>query len=101
MRNRDPVTGEYLPHAAHQQTLARRPRPKQRLLAIEQDLRRLVQSYLDKHWSPEQIARQLRVEHGVSIAVETIYQALYSPARVLQRDPRGALRTKRPYRRPR
>jgi transposase, IS30 family len=100
-RNRDPVTGEYRPHAAHQQMLARRPRPKQRRLALEHDLRSLVQGYLDKHWSPEQIARQLRVEHDVAIAVETIYQALYSPAQVLQRDPRVALRTKRPYRRPR
>jgi transposase, IS30 family len=100
-RNSDPATGEYRPHAAHQEMLARRPRPKARRLATEHDLRGLVQEYLDKHWSPEQIARQLRVEHGVAIAVETIYQALYSPVRVLQRDPRLALRTKRPYRRPR
>jgi transposase, IS30 family len=100
-RNRDPATGEYRPHAAHRQMLARRPRPKQRRLVIEHDLRRLVQGYLDKRWSPEQIARQLRVEHDATIAVETIYQALYSPTQVLQRDPRVALRTKRPYRRPR
>jgi transposase, IS30 family len=101
MRNRDPVTGEYRPHAAHQHMLARRPRPKQRRLASDHELRLLVQGYLDKHWSPEQIVRQLRVEHSVTIAAETIYQALYSPAQVLQRDPRVALRTKRPYRRPR
>ena len=67
--------------------LARRPRPKPRRLAVDEELRRLVQGYLDKHWSPEQIARQLRVEHGVTIAAETIYQALYSPTQALQRDP--------------
>ena len=100
-RNSDALTGEYRPHAAHQQMLARRPRPKERRLATEHDLRGLVQEYLDKHWSPEQIVRQLRVEHDVAIAVETIYQALYSPTQVLQRDPRVTLRTKRPYRRPR
>lgn len=100
-RNSDGSTGEYRPHAAHQQMLARRPRPKERRLATEHDLRGLVQEYLDKHWSPEQIVRQLRVEHGVAIAAETIYQALYSPTQVLQRDPRVTLRTKRPYRRPR
>lgn len=100
-RNSDPDTGEYRPHAAHQRMLARRPRPKQRRLATEPELRLLVQAYLDKHWSPEQIVRQLRVEHNEKLAVETIYQALYSPTQVLERDPKIALRTKRPYRRPR
>lgn len=100
-RNSDPVTGEYRPHAAHKRMLARRTRPRLRRLAIDAELRALVQRYLDQHWSPEQIARQLRVEHGQSIAVETIYQALYSPEKVLERDPRVSLRTKRPYRRPR
>lgn len=100
-RNRDPVAGEYRPHAAHQRMLGRRPRPRLRRLAVDAELRALVQRYLDQHWSPEQIARQLRVEHGQPIAVETIYQALYCPERVLERDARTHLRTKRPYRRPR
>lgn len=98
-RNRDPVTGEYQPHRAHQRMLERRPRPRQRRLAADAELRGLVQRYLDQHWSPEQIAHQLRVEHGQSIAVETIYQALYCPERVLERDAKVALRTRRPYRR--
>jgi transposase, IS30 family len=51
--------------------------------------------------APKQIARQLSVEHGRPIAVETIYQALYCPERVLERDATTHLRTKRPYRRPR
>lgn len=100
-RNRDPGTGEYRPHTAHRRMLGRRPRPKRRRLELDQELRRLVQLYLDQHWSPEQIAHQLKTQHCRSIAVETIYQALYSPARVLERDAKTALRTKRPYRRPR
>lgn len=100
-RNRDPDTGEYRPHSAHRRMLDRRTRPKRRRLEVDEELRCLVQLYLDQHWSPEQIARQLKVEHGQSIAVETIYQALYCPARVLERDPKTTLRTKRPYRRPR
>jgi IS30 family transposase len=56
---------------------------------------------LDQHWSPEQVAHQALRRLGRSVAVETIYQALYGPQRVLERDARTTLRTKRPYRRPR
>jgi IS30 family transposase len=97
-RNADSVTGEYHPHAAQQRMLQRRPRPRLRRLDVDEELRTLVQRYLDQRWSPEQIARTLRVEHGRPIAVETIYQALYDPTRVLQRDPRCTLRTKRAHR---
>ncbi len=76
---RNTVGGDYRPHAAHQQAMARRARPKPRRLELDGDLRRLVQHYLDQRWSPEQIAHQLDVEHGRPIAVETIYQALYAP----------------------
>jgi len=100
-RNRDPGTDEYRPHNAHRRMLDRRARPKQRRLEGDHELRQLVQRYLDQHWSPEQIAHQLKVHHGRSIAVETIYQALYSATRVLERDAKTMLRTKRPYRRPR
>jgi IS30 family transposase len=58
-----------------------------------------VQGYLDRRWSPEQAAHALGVDHGLVIGTETIYQALYSPQRVLQRDPRTTLRTRRPNRR--
>jgi IS30 family transposase len=100
-RNRDRDDGGYRPHAAHAMMIARRPRPKQRRLAVEGELRRLVQHYLDQHWSPEQIAHVMDAEHHMPIAPETIYQALYCPQRVLQRDARATLRTRRPYRRPR
>ena len=99
-RNRG-VDGEYRPHAAQAKMRARQPRPKHRRLSIDAELRQLVQRYLDQRWSPEQIAHVLSVEHGERIAVETIYQALYSPQRVLQRDAQALLRTHRPHRRPR
>jgi IS30 family transposase len=100
-RNSEPDTGEYRPHLAQRRMLARRRRPKPRRLAVDAELRALVQRYLDQRWSPEQIARHLRVVHDRPIAVETSYQALYAPGRVLERDPKALLRTKRPYRRPR
>jgi len=93
--------GVYHPHRAHVMMQARRPRPKPRRLERDRELRDLVQRYLDKHWSPEQVAHELTVKHGRGIAVETIYQGLYSPNRVIARDPRAVLRTGRPHRRPR
>jgi IS30 family transposase len=93
--------GVYHPFTAHALMRARRPRPKPRRLEVEGSLRVLVQHYLDKRWSPEQIAHELAVTHGRPIAVETIYQALYSPGRVVARDASAVLRTGRPHRRPR
>lgn len=54
-----------------------------------------------QRWSPEQIAHELDTTHGRRVAVETIYQALYSPQRVIQREPAKVLRTERPHRWPR
>ena len=95
------VDGEYRPHAAQAMMRARRPRPKRRLLERDGELRELVQRYLDQRWSPEQIVHELGASHGRRVAAETIYQALYSPQRVVQRDASNVLRTGRPYRRPR
>ena len=91
----------YRPHAAQAMMRARRPRPKARRLESDGELRGLAQRYLDQRWSPEQVVHELDVTHGHRIAVETIYQALYSPQRVLQRDASSVLRTGRPHRRPR
>jgi IS30 family transposase len=93
--------GSYRPHAAQAMMHARRPRPKQRILERDGELRGLVQGYLDQRWSPEQIAHELEAVHGRRVAVETLYQALYSPHRVIQREPAKVLRTERPHRRPR
>lgn len=93
--------GVYHPFTAHALMRARRPRPKPRRLERETGLRALVQQGLDKRWSPEQIAHDVTAEHGQRIAVETIYQALYAPSRVIARDASTVLRTGRPHRRPR
>jgi IS30 family transposase len=98
---RNSTTGEYRPHAAQALMLARMPRPKPRLLETDSALRALVQHCLDQRWSPEQIVQELQRRHGRQIAVETVYQALYSPKRIVHREPSAVLRLGRPYRRPR
>jgi IS30 family transposase len=99
-RNRDQVSGDYRPHAAQQQMLRRRPRPKRRKLAIEPALCTDVQRLLDRRWSPEQIANSLTNAASTRcISTEAIYQALYSTATPLVRE--GRLRTGRVRRVPR
>jgi transposase, IS30 family len=93
--------GSYHPWSANEMAWARRSRPRKRLLESDLELRELVQGYLDKRWSPEQIAHKLRTKHGRRLAVETIYQALYDPNIVLEREARVVLRTRRPHRRSR
>lgn len=44
---------------------ARRPRPKQRLLERDAELRGVVQGYVDQRWSPEQIAAAGAARAGV------------------------------------
>jgi len=102
LRNAE-ASGEYRPHAAQQRMLTRRPRPKLRRLAINAELRGLVQDRLDKRWSPEQISNSLRVEQpdrpNLHLAPESIYQAIYEPLSVLTTSPRATLRTGRMNRR--
>jgi IS30 family transposase len=93
-RNRDQVTGDYWPHAAQQQMLRRRPRPKLRKLAVNPALCVDVQRLLDCRWSPEQIANSLtNAGNTRCVSTEGIYQALYSTDTPLVRE--GRLRTGR------
>jgi transposase, IS30 family len=99
------LAGGYHPHRAQERAQTRRPRPKQRKLAVVPELHTFVQARLRERWSPEQIARTLpstfpgRAE--MRVTTETIYQAIYVQGRgELRRDLHRALRTGRAYRRP-
>ncbi|MDH6711443.1 IS30 family transposase [Kitasatospora sp. MAA19] len=96
----------YRPHAAQARADARRPRPKPGKISQCPRLRDYVQERLERHWSPEQIAHQLRRDFPddpeMRVTHETIYQALYLQSRgELRRDLTKALRTGRSRRRPR
>jgi IS30 family transposase/uncharacterized protein YoaH (UPF0181 family) len=105
-RNAHPVSGAYRPHAAGARAAERRPRPKERRLAADDELRAFVQAHLDLRWSPEQISRALRRHFPdrpeMHVAHETIYQSLYVQGRgSLRRELTAALRTGRAIRKPR
>ena len=70
-RNRDPVSGQYRPHAAHKLAVQRRARPRAGKIARDEVLRQFVAGRLEKRWSPEQISQALRGQfrasrHGMS-----------------------------------
>ena len=82
---------------------ARRPKPA--LLAENHRLREWVQDGLRQRWSPQQIAKSLRVEFPdeaeMRVSHETIYQSLYVQGRgALRRELAACLRTGRAIRRP-
>ena len=100
VRNGEPSSGRYLPYRAQQRAVARRARPKDTKLAVNDDLRVFVQEHLDLRWSPEQIAGALatapHADPTMRIVHETIYQALYTPGNgQLRRIAAKVLRTGR------
>jgi transposase, IS30 family len=105
-RNADPASGAYHPYAAHRRAAGRRARPRPGKLAIDVELRTMVQELLDRRWSPEQISQHLRRtfpdQPERQLVPETIYQAIYVQGRgELRRELHRALRTGRAMRRPR
>jgi IS30 family transposase len=104
-RNRDPVSGRYLPFGAHRRAGQRRHRPKTAKLAAHAELRDYVQQRLDRRWSPEQISKTLPIvfddQPDMRVCHETIYQALYAPRLgPLHRSAARVLRSGRGRRRP-
>ncbi|WP_193373303.1 IS30 family transposase [Nocardiopsis xinjiangensis] len=108
-RNRHPGNHQYRPHAAQARARARRLRPKSGKIGANPLLREVVQGWLARKWSPEQISHQLRLRFPDSaemhVSHETIYQALYVQGRgELRRELTRALRTgrglRKPHRRP-
>jgi transposase, IS30 family len=52
--------GRYLPRTADRLALVRVRRPRRRRLLVDVELRGVVTALLDKRWSPEQVAYELR-----------------------------------------
>ena len=98
----------YLASQAQNKAEARSRRPKTSKLAANQGLHGYVAGKLAcrQRWSPEQIARRLKVDfphdEGMRVSHEAIYQSLYIQGRGgLRRELTTCLRTGRALRRPR
>ena len=96
----------YEPVRAHRGALKRSKRPKLTKLVANQALCELVESGLERWWSPQQIAASLAKEFPEDstmwVSHETIYKSLYVQGRgELRRELARCLRTGRAARRPR
>jgi IS30 family transposase len=83
--------------------LAARPKPAK--LALNAELRSVVQAGLEQRWSPEQISARLKAQYPgraeMQVSYETIYQSLYVQSRGgLRRELTRCLRTGRAVRKP-
>ena len=71
------------PHAADRLARERVPRRRDRRIVLDDELRIAVKELLDKRWSPEQVAHELRVRFpdqlDRQLCTESIYQAIYDP----------------------
>ena len=97
--------GRYRATSAHAAAWVRASRPKPAKLATNLVLREMVEQYLQKKYSPEQIAGRLRVKFPddpeMWVSTETIYQSLYVQSRgALRRELTKCLRTGRALRHP-
>ena len=96
--------GEYRAWRAHQRAKGQTKRPKVPKLASPK-LAAKVTEWLNESWSPEEIARRLRIEFPgdpmMWVSHETIYQALFVQGRgELRRELTHYLRSGRSKRRP-
>jgi transposase, IS30 family len=99
-RNVDARSGRYQPERASLLAWERQRRPKPTRLATRPELREVVQGWLKKGFSPEQVAGRLPVQfpddEAMRICHETIYQAIYvHPRGELKRELTADLRTRR------
>jgi IS30 family transposase len=96
---------KYRAWAAERRAFEQAARPKTAKLAGNDELRTMVEGWLVKRWSPEQIALRLRADYPdepeMWVSHETIYQSLFVQARgALRKDLTACLRTGRVRRRP-
>ncbi|MEV5070132.1 IS30 family transposase [Microbacterium sp. LMI12-1-1.1] len=98
------ASGQYRPFHAHSAAATRRRRTRPLKLSMDGALRAFVLAKLRERWSPQQIARALKLAHptdpSARVATETIYQEIYRPSSGIVRKPEPSpLRTGRDHRR--
>ena len=99
---------EYLPSKAQARYRRRRKKCRPHKILENTDLFALVKKmFLEKHWSPEQIANRLKLEnYPIQLSYKTIYRAIYAamfdtPEQKRSTGNRGAIRKLRHKGKPR
>ena len=73
---RNLFTGKYSPLTAQSESSLRQ-KNKVKRSSITKSIEKYIRTKLKEDWSPEQIARRLKLDTGASIHHETIYQFIY------------------------
>lgn len=91
--------GRYLHASAVKAAVERITRPRVRRVLADAELRAVVVEMLDKRWSPEQIAHELRErfpdQADRQLCAASIYQAIYDPAVPVTRPAKRRRRRRR------
>lgn len=77
-RNKPPERNLYTPRVAHERALKHRKRRGREERLKNSAIRGYVITHLKKRWSPEQIAKRIKLDLGETISHETIYQYIYA-----------------------
>jgi len=68
----------YRPQQAHRLSTARRCKTRHRIIPETWDL---IDTLIHRDWSPEQISGRLKIEHGIQVSHERIYQYILEDKR--------------------
>jgi IS30 family transposase len=78
---RNSISQQYVPKTAEEQYYKRRTTAYAKPKKMTDDLKEIICAKLKLLWSPEQISGRLKVERGIRVSHETIYQIIWQDKR--------------------
>ena len=76
-RNSSPVQGRYGANSAHEMAILRKSANSSVPSKMRGDTLLIIEEYIQKDWSPEQVAAMLQIEYNISISFVHIYNYIY------------------------
>jgi IS30 family transposase len=76
-RNSSPVQGRYGANSAHEMAILRKSANSSVPSKMRKDTLLIIEEYIQKDWSPEQVAAMLQIEYNISISFVHIYNYIY------------------------
>jgi len=76
-RNSSPIQGRYGANSAHEMAILRKSANSSVPSKMRKDTLLIIEEYIQKDWSPEQVAAMLQIEYNISISFVHIYNYIY------------------------
>ena len=80
-RNSSPIQERYTAKSAQEMALLRKRVNSSVPIKIKKETLLLIDKYIEKDWSPEQVSATLRIKHNIQISFVHIYNYVYSDRR--------------------